>query len=610
MLGYLAATLVIVGLSALPTWGGQKGQPVPTGRQLIVVVCDGLTWSELKQLGEPVGRLLKKGAIGLLSGTSLELAGRKGVYVTLGSGKRASGHERALLGKWLRRHGKNFRLEGNGNLKAMVGNERIRHDRLSSPNILFVSVPPFRLSSTLKRLLASLPDEGCLWLVVPNSPQTDWLHRRLTPLILFGRSVPCGLLTSATTRRVGLVSSVDFAPTLLSQLGVKVPTEMTGRQMRIVAEGWQDEKARLAYLRWLDERSVRPLSTFPSLVLLIVEVIVLALLLTVADLLSGGRLFVRGRETTTFVLVSGLCFPAALFFEPQLPVPSEFLSPLLVLAILCLLGATALKVATLLSQRLDSPFPPSLLAAGLVSGLTALVALLGVPLYWATLLGHYPTTGWRYFGITNAGIGLTLAGTVFAWRLLSLPKSAMAIWCVSAPLLMGFSLWGANFGGALTLSVGLAVAWEWLTRPHPSWRRALMLGVGALGVTTVSLLALEALLPSDAQAHLGQLLQRVSGQGFAALTEMLSRKLALMGQFFLRTPLNFFVLALFVGFQLSLVPLSKRFPLFAHLHPAFVATFSGAWAGLVLNDSGMEVVGMALVFLGGVFLLALVETRH
>ena len=75
--------------------------PVPQARRLIVVVCDGLTFPMLERMGEPVPTLLRRSAIGLLSGTSASLQGCQGVYVTLGSGKRQDANERASLAAWL-----------------------------------------------------------------------------------------------------------------------------------------------------------------------------------------------------------------------------------------------------------------------------------------------------------------------------------------------------------------------------------------------------------------------------------------------------------------------------------------------------------------------------
>jgi hypothetical protein len=173
--------------------------PIPQVRRLIVVVCDGLTLPMLTQMGEPVPTLLRRSAIGLLSGTSASLQGRRGVYVTLGSGKRQDANERASLAAWLLRHHKRVRVVGDGLLSAMLGttvNETPQRSERDA-EVLFVSVRPDELPKTLQRWIATMPADACLWLLVPNSPQTGWATRRLTPIVLFGKNIPTGLLTSS-----------------------------------------------------------------------------------------------------------------------------------------------------------------------------------------------------------------------------------------------------------------------------------------------------------------------------------------------------------------------------------------------------------------------------
>jgi hypothetical protein len=205
-------------------------------------------------------------------------------------------------------------------------------------------------------------------------------------------------------------------------------------------------------------------------------------------------------------------------------------------------------------------------------------------------------------------VGIVLAGTIFAWSLLALPKRFVSVWLLASPLLMGFSLWGANFGGALTLAIGFAAAWELIGSPKPSWGKVAALSLAALVLTLFALIVAESFVPADQQAHLGALLQRMRSVGGGALVEMVLRKLTLLWEFFVRTPLNFFALSVFAAFQIAAAKLAKQSNLFAQLKPTFDAVFIGSLAGLVLNDSGMEVVGMALVCFGGVFFLSLLET--
>ncbi|MFA0750488.1 MAG: hypothetical protein SLRJCFUN_000891 [Candidatus Fervidibacter sp.] len=567
--------------------------PVPQARRLIVVVCDGLTFPMLERMGEPIPKLLRHSAIGLLSGTSASLQGRQGVYVTLGSGRRQSASERASLAAWLRRHRKTVQTFGDGLLFAILGTTAKEpvQQRGQNADVLFVAASPGTLRQTLRRLMATMPADTCLWLLVPNSPQTGWSTRRLTPIVLFGKSVPTGLLVSSTTRRAGLVSSVDFAPTLFTQLGIPIPPEVTGAPMHLMP---MDSERALAMLRWLDERSLRPLRNLSAYVVVIVAVIALALVTTFLTVLHPTLFF---RSVQSGIVVGGMSIPLALFLVAQLPFVG-------VSAAMALSAFILLIAVVAFFRTLHNPMLAWQLAGWLCSA-SALMALLGLPLYWATPLGHYPTTGWRYFGITNSGIGIVLAGTIFAWRLLPLPRKLVVVWCLAAPLLMGSSLWGANFGGALTLATGLAAAWEWLATDQPSWRRGLgRMALAFLAVVFVLSLS-ESWLPADQRAHYGQLLWRMQTVGVEALTEMVGRKLWLLWTFTTAMPLNFVLLTAFATFTVGVPLLARRFAVFKELLPAFLATFIGAWAGFCLNDSGIEVIGMALVYVGGVFLLAL-----
>ncbi len=371
----------------------------------------------------------------------------------------------------------------------------------------------------------------------------------------------------------------------------------------------------LAYLKWLDERSIKPLQDLPALTFTMSAITAVALLFVALILLLKIRPQERWsiwnskivKSVAVFAVLAGMSIPASLLLVTHLPHKTGATNALQLLLLTFVFALTALKFSAWLDKASSNGLPVSLRAAGLICAFTALIALLGVPLYWATPLGHYPTTGWRYFGVTNSGIGLALAGTIFAWKLLGLPNRLIAIWLILSPLLSGFSLWGANFGGALTLAIGFAASWVCTTNESFSWRKILGSSLLALALTVLTLSIAENFVPSEQKAHWGQLLERMGLLGINAIVDMVARKLLLLWEFFARTPLNFIALAIFVAFHLATILLSNHCRLLAELRPSFVSTFIGSWAGLMLNDSGMEVVGMAMVIFGGVFLLVLVE---
>ena len=401
----LALTIVIDLFLASIACGSQSLKSLPKAQQIFVVICEGIELRDLEQMGEPIATLLKESAIGLLSGASAELSGKQGVLVTLGNGKRAKANEQARLGGWLKQRSVSVSLHGNGSLKAILGEVWTSPNLNQIPQVTFASATKNQLPATARKLLAQLTKDACLWILVPNSPRTDWMNRRLTPILVFGENVPSGLLTSTTTRRTGLVSSVDFAPTLLAQLSVPIPAEVTGRVMQIDTS----VNDRFAYLHWLDEQSVKPLRDLPALSLAITIFVVIAVALTALAsafslLASRQGLSKPTSSVASFFVVSGMSIPASLFLVAQLPYRSSVASAIQLLATVSLLGLLALFLAKKLSAKL---FPTPLKAAGLICAFSAIVALFSV---------HF--TGRRHWDTIRPVAGDTSASPIQVWACL------------------------------------------------------------------------------------------------------------------------------------------------------------------------------------------------
>ncbi|MGI8809002.1 MAG: glycosyltransferase, partial [Acidimicrobiales bacterium] len=95
----------------------------------------------------------------------------------------------------------------------------------------------------LGRLTARLPSRTLLLVVSVTPPADEW---RLTPVVAAGAGVVPGYLHSPSTRRLGLVTLTDVAPTVLAALGAPVPDELPGRPLRYRAA--TPDLARLADL--------------------------------------------------------------------------------------------------------------------------------------------------------------------------------------------------------------------------------------------------------------------------------------------------------------------------------------------------------------------------
>ncbi|MBT9140030.1 MAG: hypothetical protein DDT30_00602 [Dehalococcoidia bacterium] len=111
------------------------------------------------------------------------------------------------------------------------------------------------LSWFLERVFARLSPADILLLVSPVSPAGD--RGRFGYMVAIGDPFPAGaLLSSATTRRPGLVAITDIAPTILAQQGLIKPIAMLGMPVSVSGYGgppalleMQNEVGRIFQLR-------------------------------------------------------------------------------------------------------------------------------------------------------------------------------------------------------------------------------------------------------------------------------------------------------------------------------------------------------------------------
>jgi hypothetical protein len=94
-----------------------------------------------------------------------------------------------------------------------------------------------RIDGFISWLRQKADSEGLLLIIAVPYPAEERiaLGARLTPLIMYGGGFTRGLLTSGTTRREGIVASMDIAPTVLKFFGIE-PEGLTGRSLRLVPE--------------------------------------------------------------------------------------------------------------------------------------------------------------------------------------------------------------------------------------------------------------------------------------------------------------------------------------------------------------------------------------
>ena len=448
-----------------------------------------------------------------------------------------------------------------------------------SKQLVTVAVPFGREGEAQLTSLARerTPDQLVLIAQLPDTPRPGLLLRpplRLLRQAAFavgaGRS---GSPTSETTRRDGLVSSIDVAPTALRWIGVDPPDRMRGVEIEDGKLVGADRLDTLR-LRWTQIRDGRQAESF----------VAIATLAGILFLLLGawrGAAFAV-RPTLRIAGLGALWWPSVVLLSAAVEPPTKVTEVFFIAGVSLLLGA--------LTERLASwARAPIVPAAACLLAYTIDLAIGGELLSRSTL-GPSIAAGGRFYGVSNelepvlpivllVGLAAVTAGR-------AITRATMAIYAVAGLALLvvvGWGRLGADVGGVITIGAAVAIATLVMTPGIPTVRRLVLTAlvpVGALGV----LIAID--LGLSGGSHLTRNLLRASDAG--ELLELVTRRYQLAWRVLTggNKP------ALFLGAVVAIAfAWRNRRVLYGALpHRAWTAALAGGLAagvvGMAVNDSG------------------------
>ena len=352
--------------------------------------------------------------------------------------------------------------------------------------------------------MAALASSDTLVIVVATSvPSSETgAGRSLAPVLIAGGGFPAGgALASPTTRREGVVTLHDLAPTVLAHLGVAPASPMVG--LRVIGRDDPDAGRRLATTLQragaLHSQRVAAIDAFIALQ----TVLLLALCIPWVQrrVLSGPRTwwmlpYAAGASALAIVLQPAIGSPA-------LPVA------------LGTIVAIAAAAAALLAVVRDRVLALAILATTTIGAL-ALDLAAGTPLARWSYLGYDIVVGGRFYGVGNEFEGVFVGASVVAAACLvalagrhrRLAVAAVGAGCLG---LIGMFAWprlGADAGGALAAAIGMGVTFYGFAGGRFTWRRTLTL-TGALVALGVAGLAIASALGGGAGSHVGRFLLRL-----------------------------------------------------------------------------------------------------
>jgi hypothetical protein len=412
------------------------------------------------------------------------------------------------------------------------------------------------------------------------------------PLELFPEEGPMGVLTSATTRRNGVVSNEDVAPTILDFFRLPVGTDVRGTPItRVDGEAPFELHARHLANRRMSVPIQAGAGAYGTLLG------VLGVLLAARP--GRGRRWLR--QAAGWLALSVLPLAGVLLLAGHLPRLSY--------ATVVPFVVVAAAVGTLLPmpfRHFGLLVPPAAIGAVVLAAL-AVEAAVGWTAALTPFLGGSELDGVRFFGLPNAFIGLLLGGGL--WAAAVLPTLAGFALLVAVALFAGLPWTGANIGAAITLFAAAGL-WLGLRRwGRLGWREvAVAAAVVVVGMGVV--LALHAL-PVGPPTHATRFLQGPARTPAGILSTFGSR-LAIGLRMIARNPLAL-VPVLGVAACLALVlrpPAAIRGSLerYRAWRDGLLVILLASAVAVLANDTGPSAAGLGFAAaLGGLLWLVLTD---
>lgn len=458
--------------------------------------------------------------------------------------------------------------------------------------------------AVLATIRSQLDEERDLLLIL--SPTTPWVEEEahLGVAIALGPSFAASdTLQSASTRRRGLVTLPDVAPTILEHLGRDLPASMTGRPIYPVADDGDlvDEQIALDKESIFVENMKTPVTA--GFVIVQVLIYVVALTLIVRRSKASGRpgddVLARWAQLAVLGVVA---FPVVTYLAGAID-QHEVGSPLVYALLLAMDLVVIVPVYFLVRDEVDRllvvcAFTMAVLCADLV---------VGGPLQLNTVFGYSPIVAGRFAGLGNIafavlGVAALLTGVLLAHRDANRKRAltVAALVFATAVVFDGAPALGSDVGGVLALVPSFAVTLLLLAGRRIGWK---VVALGALGaiVAVAGFLALDLARPAEQRTHLARLYEDVRERGTDIFVETVERKASANVRLFKSSLWTYFVPPALVAIALLMrrprgrwLRLSQRFPA---VRAGLLGGFVLAALGFLLNDSGIVIPAVILSFL-------------
>lgn len=436
-----------------------------------------------------------------------------------------------------------------------------------------------------------------LIIISPNSPEERLDTSLLSPLIIWGGKEYKGILTSDTTRRQGIVTNLDVAPTITNFLKAE-KNNFIGHVIKAI-----NEKDNFSFINELNNRTnITSKLRSPYLKLYSILIILIIILGTITVYTKGIHSN-RMKMIIKFSLLLIMSLPLVFLLSAFIYIKDyfiyfifTFILLMIIMAIICFINS---------KHRLLVLF--SIIYSSLVIDL-----LLGGKLLKYSILSYDPIIGARYFGIGNEYAGVIL-GVMVLMTAIYMEKSKgckiflsilpITIFIVSNPKM------GANLGGTISILATAVIYIVYLYKIRIDLKKIII--VGTIFILFFIILGLIDIYANDNPTHLGGTLLLIIEKGPKSLLDIITRKAQMNIKLMKSSIWSKVLLITILSESCILIRYKKKIQSIVRENKYFSAgLFSailGSTIGLLLNDSGVLLGAISNTYIIGTLMYLLLD---
>ncbi len=449
------------------------------------------------------------------------------------------------------------------------------------------------IDSFIKELYRSVDLSKTAFLIVNPYPSSEALRKRekLTPIILAGKNIKTSILTSATTRREGIIGNIDVAPYVAKYFGGALD-KFTGQPFYVTKskDNFSFIKKLSASTAFIYKNRINVLYTFA-----IFQIIVSMISFIGIQLKNKYKL--RIFKYIEYFLLSTMTIPFVLLILPILEINNLFQAFIVIITLSLIITIISVLVR---KKPIDSII--------LMSGITCIGLIIDIfnssTLIKESFLGYDPIIGARYYGIGNEFMGILVSSAiVFVTALMDRfklrPIGAILFFLITA-VVIGFPKLGANVGGTITAVFSfMFIIIKLYNDSKINLKHFLYIFISV--ILLISFMALIDLILLKNKSHLAKALEKIYDGGLEIIYSIIARKLAmnikLFGVTIWSKVLVSSIVFLTVLFYRPFGACKKIFDKYKNYSIGLVGVLVACIVGFIVNDSGVVVAGTSIIFL-------------